>query len=398
MSNFFVVGLDCAYVEPLVARVPGARDKLPPLKGFTEPVGEMALAGRRVPVVTGTMDAWSGAIGAGVRRPGQGVYMSGTSEIVAIASAERRGAPGIVTFPRVEGLTLNAGPLTELPAGSALEAGARTFFRAPLTAALLRRASVKQLERFERCGFRFWAERYTEFEQVWWRALVQELRSLERLNAARLEILCSSYPHAAAWLSDAEESLSPLTFGYTLENTFAEPGEGPYARLDAVGRRGDHYRLYTFVEPERFTESADAKRFVEARERLHELWATAQLLARGAASVELFVWPVLGQPLSVYGAGVVRATRQMNTRVRQAAARGAHRRPGRDTVRPGLVGRGRHHRALAGSPGAPDDEWLPGQLRASQDLGGGEELVQVDVQDPARLGSWHGRGLSDARA
>ncbi len=217
-------------------------------------------------------------------------------------------------------LTLDAGPLTELPAGSALEAGARTFFRAPLTAVVLQRASVKQLERFDRCGFRFWAERYTEFEQVWWRALVQELRSLERLNAARLEALCSSYPHAAAWLSEAEELLSPLTFGYTLEDTFAESGEGPYARLDAVGRRGEHYRLYTFVEPERFTESADAKRFVEARERLHELWATAQLLARGAASVELFVWPVLGQPIPVYGAGVTRATRQMNTRVRQAAA------------------------------------------------------------------------------
>ena len=222
-------------------------------------------------------------------------------------------------------LTLGAGPLPELPAGSALEAGARAFFRAPLTPVALRRASVTQLERFERCGFRFWAERYTESETVWWRALVQELRALERLSAARLGTLCESYPHAAAWLSEVEETLSPLTFGYTLADAFAESGEGPYARLDAVGRRGDHYRVYTFVEPERFADEphqarVDAKRFVEARERLHELWATAQLLARGAASVELFVWPVLGGPIPVYDAGVVRATRQMNARVRQAAA------------------------------------------------------------------------------
>ena len=36
--------------------------------------------------------------------------MSGTSEIVAIASAERIGAPGVVTFPPAAGLTINAGP------------------------------------------------------------------------------------------------------------------------------------------------------------------------------------------------------------------------------------------------------------------------------------------------
>jgi xylulokinase len=110
MSSFFVVGLDSAYVEPLIARVPGARERLPPLHGFTEIVGEMKFGARRVPVVTGTMDAWSGVLGAGVRRGGQGVYMSGTSEIIAIASAGRIGAPGIVTFPEAAGLTVNAGP------------------------------------------------------------------------------------------------------------------------------------------------------------------------------------------------------------------------------------------------------------------------------------------------
>ena len=97
MSSFFVAGLDLAYVEPLIARVEGARERLAPLTPFTEIVGEIALgaSGRRVPVVTGTMDAWSGVLGAGVRGPGQGVYMSGTSEIVAIASAQRIGAAGV---------------------------------------------------------------------------------------------------------------------------------------------------------------------------------------------------------------------------------------------------------------------------------------------------------------
>ncbi len=112
MSNFFVVGLDLAYVDPLISRVAGARERLPALRFFTDIVGEIALGstGKRVPVVAGTMDAWSGLFGAGVRRAGQGVYISGTSEILAIASARRIGAPGIVTFPTAAGLTINAGP------------------------------------------------------------------------------------------------------------------------------------------------------------------------------------------------------------------------------------------------------------------------------------------------
>ena len=111
MTNFFIVGADLAYVEPLIGRIAGARERLPELRGFTDVIGEMALggSGRRAPVVAGTMDAWSGVLGAGVGHAGQGVYMSGTSEIVAIAG-RRVGAPGVVTFPEAAGLTISAGP------------------------------------------------------------------------------------------------------------------------------------------------------------------------------------------------------------------------------------------------------------------------------------------------
>ena len=93
MSNFFIVGQDLAYVEPLLARVEGARERLAPLNSFTEIVGEIALgsSGRRAPVVAGTMDAWSGLFGAGVHEAGQGVYMSGTSEILAAAGRHGTG-------------------------------------------------------------------------------------------------------------------------------------------------------------------------------------------------------------------------------------------------------------------------------------------------------------------
>lgn len=111
MSNFFIVGRDLTYVGPLIGRVSGAADCFPPLKFFTDIVGEIALgsSGLRAPVVAGTMDAWSGAFGAGVCEAGRGVYISGTSEILALAGA-RVGAPGVVTFPDAAGLTVHAGP------------------------------------------------------------------------------------------------------------------------------------------------------------------------------------------------------------------------------------------------------------------------------------------------
>lgn len=112
ISAFGQVGLDHRYIGALIDRVPGAAGKLPPLRRFTDIAGEMALgsSGRTVPVVTGTMDAWGNLFGCGVFRPGQAMYMSGTSEILAIAGSERIGAPGIITFATIEGLVVNAGP------------------------------------------------------------------------------------------------------------------------------------------------------------------------------------------------------------------------------------------------------------------------------------------------
>jgi xylulokinase len=56
------------------------------------------------------MDAWIGLFGGGIRRARQSVYISGTSEILAVTSARRVGAPGVVTFLKPAGLTVNAGP------------------------------------------------------------------------------------------------------------------------------------------------------------------------------------------------------------------------------------------------------------------------------------------------
>jgi len=103
------VGADGQYLPELLAHVPGAADKLPPLSSMTQVMGTTTIAGRKVPVVTGTMDAFGNLFGCGVCAPGQGMYMSGTSETLALAGNRRRSAPGIVTFPAVEGLTVHAG-------------------------------------------------------------------------------------------------------------------------------------------------------------------------------------------------------------------------------------------------------------------------------------------------
>lgn len=104
------VGPDHRYVAGLLERMPGAAERLPPLRAMTDVVGEMRLGTTMVPVVAGTMDAWGNLFGCGVFRSGQGMYMSGTSEILAVAGDRRVSAPGVVTFPEVEGMVVHAGP------------------------------------------------------------------------------------------------------------------------------------------------------------------------------------------------------------------------------------------------------------------------------------------------
>jgi xylulokinase len=112
IAAFGQVGPDLAYIGPLLDLVPGAADRLPRLRAMSDVVGEVELSpgGRRVPVVAGTMDAWGNLFGCGVSRPGDAMYMSGTSEILAIAADRRIPAPGVVGFPIAAGLAVSAGP------------------------------------------------------------------------------------------------------------------------------------------------------------------------------------------------------------------------------------------------------------------------------------------------
>jgi len=112
MTNFGILDQSLSLIDPLLALVPGARERLPAIAGFTHAAGRVApgLPCAGVPVVTGAMDAWSGLLGAGVAEEGQGLYLSGTSEILGLVSHQRNPVPGVIAFAECEGIVLHAGP------------------------------------------------------------------------------------------------------------------------------------------------------------------------------------------------------------------------------------------------------------------------------------------------
>lgn len=112
MINFGILDQHLALIPELMELVPGAAARLPPVSGFTALAGRIrpGLPCAGVPMVTGAMDAWSGLLGAGISKDGQGLYLSGTSEILGILSHHRSPEPGVIAFAECEGMVLHAGP------------------------------------------------------------------------------------------------------------------------------------------------------------------------------------------------------------------------------------------------------------------------------------------------
>ncbi len=112
LSNIGLVGEDLRYVDRILDLVPGAAERMAPLAGLTELVGETA-ASTAIPgirMATATMDGWVGLLGAGAVSEGDSVYLSGTSEILGIASHTVTNQPGIIVFAEAEGIRLHGGP------------------------------------------------------------------------------------------------------------------------------------------------------------------------------------------------------------------------------------------------------------------------------------------------
>jgi xylulokinase len=110
VSNIGLAGRDGAYPEGLLARVPGAAERLPPLQDPRSVAGHWTIAGRKVPVARGLMDAWAGMLGTGAHRDGDAMYQGGTSEILGIVGDAVHPSPGALVFPPFAGIRLHAAP------------------------------------------------------------------------------------------------------------------------------------------------------------------------------------------------------------------------------------------------------------------------------------------------
>jgi xylulokinase len=112
IASVGLVDRELDYLSPLLDLVPGAAERLAPLRKFTHQVGKVSpgLPCAGTPVVVGAMDAWGGMFGVGVHEPDSAMYLSGTSEITGIVSPRRVPTPGVIAFPTYEGITLHAAP------------------------------------------------------------------------------------------------------------------------------------------------------------------------------------------------------------------------------------------------------------------------------------------------
>lgn len=132
MTAFGIVDSQLSPIQRLFDLVPNAAERLPPIRSFTTVIGKVrkGLPCANVPVVSGAMDAWSGLLGAGVCEDGQGLYLSGTSEILGIVSSLKASVPGVIAFPKCEGIVFHAGPTQS--GGASIEWLSRLLGKRPL--------------------------------------------------------------------------------------------------------------------------------------------------------------------------------------------------------------------------------------------------------------------------
>ncbi len=265
--------------------------------------------------------------------------------LVVTAPEADQGGP-LVVEPRLAGE--GALPLPTVPAGSTLELPADTRYRAELGAVELGPPTVEALRRFDTCSLRYWGERRlrerSPDDMPWWAAFRRDLCEERTLSPERRATLAAAYPDAAAWLERHGAQLSALTYGVWLpadaraggrtgdgaedgsqhvadgaSDQGSKNGATVRARVDAAVREGAHATLVRFVAPDAVGDAADAERVV--KDRWTELWAAGHLLERyrgRVKRVDVWVWPLLGEPVDVFERGITYRWRQIETRARRA--------------------------------------------------------------------------------
>jgi hypothetical protein len=208
-------------------------------------------------------------------------------------------------------------PLPPLPAASPLEVTPPQPYRPGLGTVPLTSPTVEELRRYEECSMRYWADRFAEAPKPeWWQLWLGELRDLGSLVPARLEALAQRFPQAEGWMRRHYPLLKELRLGFCLENA------GLRVRLDGILRKGPEAQIYRFVAPNTPPQKAQE----EVQRRWAERWAAAYLLThpKQIQRVSLWAWPVLGEPVLVYGKPIEepwRSLKRLQDKVQEVRAR-----------------------------------------------------------------------------
>ncbi|HEX7040914.1 MAG TPA: hypothetical protein VF202_12405 [Trueperaceae bacterium] len=134
-----------------------------------------------------------------------------------------------------------------------------------------------------------------------WEALLAALKAEPSLSPARLASIAASHPWAAEWLRDHAGTLTCLSWNAKVSRR--ELGVSVYldaARRLPLGRSAQKVAVYRFVAPTRELDRRGARDL--QRGRWTEYVAGPAILnhsKQGVQVVEVWVWPVLGEPVWV---------------------------------------------------------------------------------------------------
>lgn len=111
LSNIGLVDQKLRFIPEVLNLVPGASDRVVPVRDVLAVVGEVKEGpAKGIPVANGTMDGWTGLVGCGATAPGTTAYLSGTSEILGISSPTLTPTEGVIVVPECEDILIHAGP------------------------------------------------------------------------------------------------------------------------------------------------------------------------------------------------------------------------------------------------------------------------------------------------
>lgn len=222
--------------------------------------------------------------------------------VITAAEADQAGP----LTPAAGLLGTGASPLPAVPIGSRLELHSGEGYRPSFGKVSLPPSPAAELLRqYDVCAFRAWGERALGEQRAaatWSEELRLALLARSKHAPDDLAELSKRFPQAATWLARHEGLLGDLTF----RAVFRGHGVAVRSEVDAglrrdVGSRGRSLaRLYHLVAPDPLLDWNRARELL--RERWSEHWAAKILLehrTNPADIVEVWVWPLLGDPLRV---------------------------------------------------------------------------------------------------